>query len=273
MALESIEVVPYNHVWPALFSEEADHIKYALGSICIDIHHIGSTSVPSLAAKPIIDIMPVVIDITQVDKYTSQITALGYEAKGEYGILFRLFFHKGKDVRTHNIHIFERGNSEIERHLKFRDWMRYHPYDRDLYADLKKRLAEQFPHDMMSYCLGKEDFIAAIDAKAGWEGVRVVKALTSKEWDACQRIYAEQGHFFAQSSVNNATHFYFALFKGQAIVTVAHIELLCNSLATLRFLATDQKNDAQEYNKTMKILLEKWIKYQGKTLIVSKDLR
>src|SRR5580698_1970268 len=86
----TIEVVPYNPEWPQMFEAEAALIKKALGDNCIAIHHIGSTSIPGLSAKPIIDILPVVKDILKVD--AKPIEALGYQAKGENGMAFRRYF-------------------------------------------------------------------------------------------------------------------------------------------------------------------------------------
>ena len=143
MKNRDIEIVPYNLDWPELFKTESIKIQQALGDNCIEIHYIGSTSVPELAAKPIIDMIPVVRDIGAVNNLAME--ALGYEAKGEFGIPFRSYFTKGKDIRTHNIHIFEQGNLEIERHLKFRDWMRNNPVDKEAYANIKNSLAEKFP--------------------------------------------------------------------------------------------------------------------------------
>src|SRR3990167_219765 len=106
---KNIEVVLYSPEWPEMFASEAELIKQALGNNCITIHHIGSTSVPGLSAKPIIDILPVVRDIQEVDKATKAMESLGYEAKGEYGMAFRRYFQKGQNARTHNVHVY-RGN-------------------------------------------------------------------------------------------------------------------------------------------------------------------
>jgi GrpB-like predicted nucleotidyltransferase (UPF0157 family)/Ser/Thr protein kinase RdoA (MazF antagonist) len=165
--IDRVEIKPYDANWPSAFEIEAKLIKEALGHNCLAIHHVGSTSVPGLAAKPIIDMIPVVKDITEVDNYNAAMEVLGYKAMGEYGIPMRRYFQKGLEHRTHNIHVFEQNNPEIDRHLKFRDWMRTHPEDMQAYADLKKNLAIRFKNDIFSYCLEKEDFIAAIDKKAG----------------------------------------------------------------------------------------------------------
>ena len=267
-----IEVVPYNPDWPLEFEKEAAKIKEALGDNCLIIHHIGSTSVSGLSAKPLIDILPVVRDISIVDKIAME--KLGYEARGEFGIPFRRFFCKGKNTRTHNVHIFEQGNSEIERHLKFRDWMRNHIDDRDAYAKLKTDLAEKFPHDIYSYCAGKDEFIARIDKNAGWNGYRFVVAATPREWQEYHRIRREQifdslNIIYDENhpTITAANHFHFVLYKGTKIVTVAHIEFLNNTEAAIRSLATDEPNKMQGHAKYMMNLLEKWIKQQGKQII------
>ncbi len=272
MKTRHIEVVPYNPNWPSAFKTEAAKIKQALGDNCIEVHHIGSTSVPELAAKPIIDMIPVVCDIGAVDKLAME--ALGYETMGEFGIPFRRFFSKSKDLRTHNVHVFEQGNLEIERHLKFRDWMRNNPKDRDAYAELKNNLAIKFPNDIKSYCIGKDDFIANIDAKAGWDGFRFVMAATPKELEAYHRIRREQ--IFAPLNIiydeNHPTltlknHFHFILYKGSKIVSVIHVELLNQMQAAIRSLATDEPYKRNGYGGYIMQLVEKWIKTQGRNII------
>ena len=272
MKNRNIEVVQYNPEWPLAFEAEATRIKQALGDNCIDIHHIGSTSVPGLAAKPIIDMIPVVRDIYAVNKLAME--DLGYKTKGEFGIPFRSYFTKGKDIRTHNVHIFEQGDSEIERHLKFRDWMRNNPQDRDAYANLKNNLAEKFPNDIEAYCIGKDEFVANIDAKAGWNGFRFVMAFTPKEWEAYHRIRKEQ--IFAPLNIiydeNHPTlaaedHFHFVLYKGSKIVSVTHVEFLNQAEAAIRSLATDEPYKRNGYGGYIMQLVEKWIKSQGRNII------
>ena len=193
---EKVEVVPYDPSWPELFAAEAKRIREALGPNCTLIHHIGSTSVPGLSAKPIIDILPVVRDILEVDRVTEAMERLGYEAKGENGIAFRRFFEKGKKVRTHNVHVYEEGDPEIDRYLRFRDWMRSHEEDARRYAQLKLELATKFPRDILQYCLGKDAFVASIDAKDGFDGWRMVQALTDREWAAVRSL--RQANFFKE---------------------------------------------------------------------------
>jgi len=164
---ENIELVPYTPEWEATFKVEATRLTHALEDTFLDMHHIGSTAIPGIVAKPIIDILPVVKDIQAVDRLTPSIEALGYEARGEFGMPGRRFFTKRENgKRTFNIHIFQEGHPDIERHLRFRNYMRDHPDEAAAYSDLKKELMSKFPDDMEQYCWGKEDFVKAIELKA-----------------------------------------------------------------------------------------------------------
>ena len=100
-----------------MHKEESEKIKNILNDIIIDIHHIGTTAIPGIKAKPVIDILVEVKDIEEVDQYNYKMEELEYEAMGEYGILKRRFFRKGKNNRTHHIHIFQTGNEEIKRRI------------------------------------------------------------------------------------------------------------------------------------------------------------
>jgi GrpB-like predicted nucleotidyltransferase (UPF0157 family) len=165
--MRKIIVVPYNPDWPVQFRAEAAKIAAIFGPDLVSIHHIGSTSVPGLSAKPIIDMMPVVRDIEGVDLFNPAMIRLGYQPRGEYGIPGRRYFVKGSDAnRTHHIHIFALGNPEVNRHLDFRDYLIAHPAEAQQYAALKAELARQFPHDIEGYMAGKDDFIKETIQKA-----------------------------------------------------------------------------------------------------------
>ncbi|WP_054332324.1 GrpB family protein [Merdimmobilis hominis] len=162
-----VTVAPYNPQWPQLFEEEAKSLRALLGENLVALFHIGSTSVPGLAAKPIIDILPVVQDIDALDALTPQFAELGYEAMGEFGLPGRRYFRKGGENRTHQIHAFQYDNlGEIGRHLAFRDYLRAHPGARDSYAALKIQLASQFPADIDGYCDGKDAFVKEMERSA-----------------------------------------------------------------------------------------------------------
>lgn len=165
--LKNIVVVAYDPAWPGMYASEAEKIARVFGKFLISIEHVGSTSIPNLPAKPIIDIMLVVEDIEMVESLNPAMIELGYEPKGEYGISGRRHFSKGGDrIRTHNIHTYASGNPEIERHRNFRDYLIAHAHKARQYAEMKAHLAQEFPHDMDSYLAGKAVFIKEILAKA-----------------------------------------------------------------------------------------------------------
>lgn len=166
MSKRKIVVKPYNKKWKVKFKNGKNKLEKTFDDIIVEIHHIGSTAIPGIKAKPVIDIMVVVEDINKVDSYTEAMKALGYDPKGEFGIENRRFFQKGGNNRTHHVHIFQQGNKEIKRHLNFRDYMRAHPKQAQKYSRLKETLANKYSHNISKYIEGKNDFIAEIDNKA-----------------------------------------------------------------------------------------------------------
>jgi len=164
--MRKVEVTPYNPHWASMFEEEANHLCHIFGEQLVAIHHIGSTSVPGLEAKPIIDIMPVVKDIKLVDEHNQSMQKIGYEPMGENGIPERRFFQKGGDNRTHHVHVYQVGSPHVERHLAFRDYLKTHPSVIKEYGDLKRKLAQEFPYDIESYIQGKERLVVKIEQQA-----------------------------------------------------------------------------------------------------------
>ena len=170
-----VKVVPHDSNWSKLLKAEADEIAAILGQEVIAIHHIGSTAIPNISAKPIIDILVEVHNIEEIDDFNDEIMKLGYQPKGEFGIPGRRFYIKGDDAtRTHHIHTFQTGHPRIERYLNFRDYMIAHPQEAQAYSRLKEELAQKFPEDIENYMEGKDGFIKEIDRKAkAWrEGSR-----------------------------------------------------------------------------------------------------
>ena len=161
-----VEIVSYNLNWKNIYKEESEKIKNILSDIIIDIHHIGSTAIPEIKAKPVIDILVEVKDIETVDWYNNKMEEFGYEVMGEYGIPKRRFFRKGGNKRTHHIHIFQTGNEEIERHIIFKEYLIAHPDKGQEYSKLKEGLVNKYSYDIESYTRGKNDFIKEIDRKA-----------------------------------------------------------------------------------------------------------
>jgi GrpB-like predicted nucleotidyltransferase (UPF0157 family) len=166
--IRKVEVVPHNPNWRSLFETESKQIAIALGENVVAIHHIGSTSIETIYAKPIIDILVEVKSIDRVDDQNSSMQLLGYQCMGEFGIKDRRFFLKDNPdgIRTHHVHIFEIGSAQITRHLSFRDYLNVHIEEALTYSSLKRSLAEKYPDDIESYMDGKHDFIQEIDRKA-----------------------------------------------------------------------------------------------------------
>jgi len=162
-----IVVQAYQPEWPKLFEKEANNIRAILGEEIIAIHHIGSTSVPGIKAKPVIDILPIVKHIHVIDQYNKAMDDLGYEALGENGIKGRRFFKKGENPRTHHLHIFQKdAQHEIVRHLAVRDYLKAHANTAREYGALKVSLAQKFPNDIESYCDGKDAYVKQLERNA-----------------------------------------------------------------------------------------------------------
>ena len=164
---QHVVVVEYRPEWPLAYEKEKERIQKILKENCLALWHIGSTSVPNLVAKPIIDILPVVRDLRLVDTKNADFEALGYECMGEFGLAGRRYFRKGGDERTHQIHIFARESAhDIARHLAVRDYLRAFPQAAAAYGELKMRLAQQYPEDIEGYCDGKDAFVKGLEQRA-----------------------------------------------------------------------------------------------------------
>lgn len=166
MSARTITVVPYDPRWPALFAQERAVLAHALADVALDIFHIGSTAVPGLAAKPIIDILVAASSLAAVDDRQTELAALGYLAKGENGIAGRRYFQKGGAQRSHHLHVYQHGDPHLHRHLAFRDYLRAHPALASEYAALKQMLALSCNNDSRCYQNGKADFLQVHQARA-----------------------------------------------------------------------------------------------------------
>ncbi|KGD71218.1 GrpB family protein [Pantoea vagans] len=158
--MRTVIVVPYDDKWPEMFEAESLLIKTLLGGVANDIHHIGSTSVPGLSAKPIIDILLEVSDINELDRYNSAMAHAGYVIRGENGISGRRYFIKGGDQRSHQVHAFASGDIQVLRHLVFRDYLRENTHIAEMYAELKHSAARLSRNDAHRYSAHKANFIA-----------------------------------------------------------------------------------------------------------------
>ena len=161
----TIELAEYDPEWPRLYAREADRIGAALGPRALRIEHVGSTSVPGLAAKPLIDIVLVVADTRDEDAYVPPLEAAGYVLRIREADWFEHRLFKGPDTNV-NVHTFSDGCEEVERMIAFRDWLRTHDDDRDLYLAAKRELAAQEWKYVQNYADAKSAVVREIVARA-----------------------------------------------------------------------------------------------------------
>lgn len=196
---------PYNGKWALLFEEEAERLRAALGDFVLDIQHVGSTSIPGIPAKPIIDIAVAVQNFEEASRCVAPLEAIGYKYLGELGIPRRHYFVRETDNhRTHNLHMNEIHSADWQQQIAFRDTLRQDTDLAQAYAALKLRLAEQFPTDRAAYTEAKSGFISrvlnrALPALLPHVGelvtVRVYKrdATWYRSWQATVESVGEEG--------------------------------------------------------------------------------
>ena len=160
-----ITFVEYDPAWPALFEREAARIRSILGDRVIRLEHTGSTSVPGLAAKPIIDITMVVPDSSDEPAYAADLEAAGYKLVIREPDWFEHRVFKGPDTNI-NLHVYSPGCQEIDRMVGFRDWLRTHDDDRELYERTKRELASQTWAYVQNYADAKTEVVEAIVSRA-----------------------------------------------------------------------------------------------------------
>ena len=165
-----LRLAPYVPNWPLLFRAEKERLFASLGNYILDVQHIGSTSIPGMPAKPILDIGIAVTNFEEATRCIPLLEQLGYSYKGENGIPRRHYFVKG-EPRTHHLHIIEVASEEWKNHLLFRDYLRRTPATAQEYASLKQSLSTQFATDREAYQSGKDSFIKAVLHKANQEAL------------------------------------------------------------------------------------------------------
>lgn len=160
-----ITLAEYDPRWPGMFEREANRIRSTLGNKALRVEHVGSTSVPGLCAKPIIDILLVVADSSDEPSYVPILEAAGYTLRIREPEWFEHRLFKGPDTDI-NLHVFSPGASEIERLLRFRDWLRTNEADRDSYARTKRSLAQQIWQHVQNYADAKTSIVQEIMSRA-----------------------------------------------------------------------------------------------------------
>ena len=166
-------VVDYNPEWPRLYAAEEARILVAIGPWVSRIEHVGSTAIPGLAAKPILDILVGLRKLDDAPRCIPRMEGLGYEYVPEYEkeLPMRRYFRKGpRENRTHHVYMVEDGRDFWVAHLRFRDFLRDHPDDARRYELLKRELVARFENDREAYTASKAEFIKTMLSKAAEAG-------------------------------------------------------------------------------------------------------
>jgi GrpB-like predicted nucleotidyltransferase (UPF0157 family) len=171
--MRRIVVVDYDPHWPEAFERLRSEIWPVLSDVALAVEHVGSTSVPDLAAKPIIDVSVVVPAEADIPASIERLATLGYVHRGNLGVEGREAFDADARLPKHNLYVCPRDSLGLANQLAVRDHLRMHPETAQEYGELKKRLARDFPHDIDSYIDGKTDLILKILRAAGFPAARL----------------------------------------------------------------------------------------------------
>jgi GrpB-like predicted nucleotidyltransferase (UPF0157 family) len=169
-----IELVPYDNDWPHRFEVEAACLAVALQGVALRIEHVGSTAVPGLAAKPVIDIQVSVDTLSGIEQYKAALARLGYAfiSLGDFDRVYPFFTKPERWPSTHHVHLCVAGEEQEAKHLAFRDFLRMHPEQAAAYAELKRDLAGRHHGGTLTsreeYSLAKTSFVEFALAAAGF---------------------------------------------------------------------------------------------------------
>jgi GrpB-like predicted nucleotidyltransferase (UPF0157 family) len=162
-----VELVPHDPAWPAVAAAESVRLAAAIGETLIVVEHIGSTAIPGIAAKPTIDLMPIVRDLAVLDARQPRIEALGYVWRGEFGIPGRRYcIREEQRRRLFHVHCHETGHPGIAETIKFRDYLRARPEEARAYEAQKRAAAAAHPADTLAYSNAKSGWIRDCIARA-----------------------------------------------------------------------------------------------------------
>jgi len=170
-----VVLAPPDPAWERRAALEGERLRGVLGAVLVEVHHIGSTAIPGIEAKPIVDLMPVVVGLAEFDRLQGAVQGLGYRVWGESGIERRRYctinsaLHGRREVQAH---VYAAGDPHIERHLAFRDYMRAHGDEARAYEAEKRRCRDLHPDDSHAYWEAKSAWVRAAEGRAlaWWSG-------------------------------------------------------------------------------------------------------
>lgn len=165
-----VQIVDYDPQWALDFEALRARIWPVVSDIAVSIEHVGSTSVPGLAAKPVLDIDIIVGDVART---IERLASIGYTHRGNLGIEGREAFRSSQNEPKHNLYVCRDDSAALRDHLTFRDYLRTHPETAQAYAQLKYSLATRFPDDVNSYAIAKTDFVTSVLESAGISTARI----------------------------------------------------------------------------------------------------
>ena len=163
----AVRIVDYDPGWVDLAAAEIGRVEGALGEVAVRVEHVGSTAVPGLAAKPIVDLLVAVAEIEPETRYVGPLEGIGYLfAPDPESPAFHFFGKPAERPRTHHLHVCVAGDEDEARHLALRDYLRSHPDEVSQYEALKREVADRHPRDRLGYIEGKADHVAALERRA-----------------------------------------------------------------------------------------------------------
>lgn len=181
--MSRVHVVAYDPEWPRIFQRLRDYVWTAVRDVAVDIEHVGSTAVPGLMAKPVIDACVVVASSGDVRACIDRLASIGYVHRGTLGVPDREAFRRPEGLPRHHLYLSTRESLSLKNHLGFRDYLRSHPEAAREYGELKASLARRFPADIDSYIVGKTDFILRILGEIGMSELELAEIRRINEMD------------------------------------------------------------------------------------------
>lgn len=259
---KKIYLVPYDPNWCHIFKVHSNELKEALKEICIQIYHVGSTSVPGLCAKPVVDIMCVVQNLKSTIPVLER---LGYQYKGEFNLPFRLFFSRKYPNDVH-IHVVKENCGEISWNLVFQNYLRENKNARDIYAKVKLDLIKENPDGFnmieglfSEYTIKKGEIIRKLAKEAGFNDYRFVSIANYNEFDAYKKLM-----HLNKIDLNRKNVFHLCLYKGVEIVAAACVEFnISDSIAIIKSIKSKNTKD----ENVLKEKINEWVMFHNLMLV------